>query len=133
MHPRHIEALTLANIDYVNLANNHILDYNLEGMLETLDLLDHHHVCHGGAGLNIAQAQQPHYLQCGDTTIGIISGSDHYPAWGASPHGPGIHLVTIDPLGLSHLQPLIHDGKQRADLVILSLHWGPNMRQQPPE
>ena len=38
--PEHVESLKVARVDVANLANNHVLDYSEEGLLETLDTLD---------------------------------------------------------------------------------------------
>ena len=44
--PRAIEVLQAARIDAVTLANNHILDYGPESLLECLTLLDRAHIPH---------------------------------------------------------------------------------------
>ena len=36
MHPYNVEILKIANISYVSLANNHILDYGKKGLLDTM-------------------------------------------------------------------------------------------------
>src|SRR5687768_10746163 len=38
--PKNVQTLKEARIDMVNLANNHVLDYGEEGLLETLSTLD---------------------------------------------------------------------------------------------
>lgn len=39
MHPRNISILKTANISYVSLANNHILDFGKNGCLDTIQYL----------------------------------------------------------------------------------------------
>ncbi len=39
MHPKNIEALTVARIDLCSLANNHVLDWGYAGLRETLETL----------------------------------------------------------------------------------------------
>lgn len=59
MHPENIDAITAARINVCSLANNHILDWGMNGLYETLDTLNIEHIAHAGAGQNIQQAQAP--------------------------------------------------------------------------
>lgn len=61
--PEAIEVLRTAHIDYVSLANNHVLDYDIEALLDTLDLLDENGIAHSGAGRNLKEAMQPAILE----------------------------------------------------------------------
>ena len=54
--PGKIRSLTEANITIVNLANNHILDFAEEGLIETLETLDAAGIKYVGAGENIHEA-----------------------------------------------------------------------------
>lgn len=58
-NPEAIEVLKIAGIDYVSLANNHVLDYDVEALEETLELLDNNGILHSGAGRNLNEAIQP--------------------------------------------------------------------------
>ena len=58
-HPANVEALLQANIQVVNLANNHILDFGQQGLVEILATLDEVGIKHTGAGLTLQQAQTP--------------------------------------------------------------------------
>ncbi|MBN1401278.1 MAG: CapA family protein, partial [Anaerolineae bacterium] len=57
--PDRIQTLREARIDVCNLANNHILDYSAEGLIETVSVLDAAGIEHVGAGLNAAHAARP--------------------------------------------------------------------------
>ena len=46
----------------VSLANNHAADYGIEGMKQTLGILDHEGVLHAGSGENLQQAMAPVYV-----------------------------------------------------------------------
>src|SRR5205807_1016547 len=35
MHPKNINLIKLAKIDYCNMANNHVLDWGIKGLIET--------------------------------------------------------------------------------------------------
>ncbi|MFQ5957086.1 MAG: CapA family protein, partial [Candidatus Brocadiales bacterium] len=51
--PKNIGVLKTAGIDFVCLANNHILDFREEGLVETLEVLDRAGIAHAGAGRDI--------------------------------------------------------------------------------
>src|SRR4051795_954483 len=63
--PEHLAALARAGFDAVSLAGNHIADRGALGIADTLHTLDSSHIAHAGAGLTLAQARQPAYLQAG--------------------------------------------------------------------
>ena len=48
MHPQNVEILKRAGISYVSLANNHILDYGGNGLLETMDCLTRSNIAFAG-------------------------------------------------------------------------------------
>ncbi|HYJ00808.1 MAG TPA: CapA family protein [Nitrososphaeraceae archaeon] len=58
-----IQVLNSASIDYVSLANNHILDYDVEALLDTLDILDKNNISHSGAGRNLKEAIKPAIIE----------------------------------------------------------------------
>lgn len=58
-HPHVVSTLTCAGIHGVSVANNHILDYNEEGMFETMATLDRAGIARAGAGRSIGEAEAP--------------------------------------------------------------------------
>lgn len=58
-HPANLSVLTAAHVDYANLANNHILDYTEEGLLETAWSLKDVRIPFGGAGETTDEAYKP--------------------------------------------------------------------------
>jgi len=48
------------NINFVTLGNNHVFDYNSNGLADTLDALDRNGIKHSGAGLNVDAAFTPY-------------------------------------------------------------------------
>ena len=47
MHPKNVQVLSEAKIDYCSLANNHVLDYGVQGLKDTMRSLS-------GAGISFA-------------------------------------------------------------------------------
>ena len=62
-NPDAIQVLNSASIDYVSLANNHILDYDVEALLDTLNILDRNNISHSGAGRNLKEAIKPAIIE----------------------------------------------------------------------
>lgn len=133
--PRAVEALQAANIRCVSLANNHILDFETEGLIDTLRHLDDAGIAHAGAGATLAKARAPALVAVGELQIGLIALTDNEPPFAAAPDRPGTWHAAIgeDPALVDLLAEQVVELRVRgADLVVLSLHWGPNMATCPP-
>jgi poly-gamma-glutamate synthesis protein (capsule biosynthesis protein) len=125
-----VACLQKAAIDVVNLANNHILDFGMQGLVDTLEALDHAHIAHVGAGLTIDDASQPVIVEKRGIRIGILGYTDNEPTWLAGVTTPGTNYVKIgDRSQLTYITQL----KQHVDIVVVTIHWGPNMREYPTE
>ena len=60
--PKNVATLHAAGIQAVTLANNHILDQETAGLVETLQVLDAAGIKRVGAGRTLAEAQAPAWL-----------------------------------------------------------------------
>lgn len=109
---------------FLNLANNHILDYQEQGLIDTINTLRHLDIKFAGAGNNIREAIKPAILKIKQFKIGIIGCADHYDYWSADTNKPGIFY--IDYKNYDNLLEYIQNLKLMVDLLILSIHWGPN-------
>jgi poly-gamma-glutamate capsule biosynthesis protein CapA/YwtB (metallophosphatase superfamily) len=127
--PEKVASLVAGGIAVVNLANNHVLDFAQEGLLETLQTLDRAHILHVGAGPTLMEARKPVVVERRGIKIGILGYTDNEPDWNATESKPGVRYLQVGDLetALSDLSPL----RKEVDLVIFSYHWGPNMRQSP--
>jgi poly-gamma-glutamate synthesis protein (capsule biosynthesis protein) len=132
--PQAIEALADASVGLVSLANNHALDYDVQGLVETIATLDAHGIAHAGAGADLTGARQPAIVQCHHLGVGMAAFCDHQEDFAAANGCPGIawldlhdEMAAIDAFAHA-LAPLSAAG---VSLPILSLHWGPNMVWQP--
>ena len=65
MHPDNIGCLTAAGLDVCVLANNHVLDFGIAGLTETLEVLHAAGLRTAGAGRNAAQAWRPAQVDAG--------------------------------------------------------------------
>ncbi len=133
--PAAVEVLQAASIDCVSLANNHVLDAEIQGLKDTLDHLDRGGIRHAGAGLDLAAARAPVLLAAGGLKIGLLSVTDNEPGFAAAENSPGTFYGRLgeDEAIAAQLESLAaglrRDG---ADLVVLAAHWGPNVVTEPP-
>jgi poly-gamma-glutamate synthesis protein (capsule biosynthesis protein) len=130
-NPRAIEILQAARVDCATLANNHVLDYGPEALLDCLSFLKQANIQHTGAGAHRDAALAPAFLKCSHGRIAVIALTDNEPEWEATPAQPGVNYVGYDAGGLfspyhDRIADLIHHARQRASFVIISAHIGPN-------
>lgn len=132
--PRALDVLKAGNVKCVALANNHSLDFEEEGLIDTLHYLDSAGIHHAGAGRNLAEARAPAVIDVGGLKVGFLSATDNEPAFAANRHpGTNYFEITTEPATLGALEEAVVKAKTAgAVLVILSLHWGPNMVASPP-
>jgi poly-gamma-glutamate capsule biosynthesis protein CapA/YwtB (metallophosphatase superfamily) len=132
--PQATHTLTGAGIDMISLANNHVLDFGVDGLRETLRSLRRHGIGFAGAGDNIDAALSPLIIDRGGIRFGMGAFCDHQIDFSAQQDRPGIACIDlddeIDALAMlrNALAPLQHAA---VDWPILSLHWGPNMLCRP--
>jgi poly-gamma-glutamate capsule biosynthesis protein CapA/YwtB (metallophosphatase superfamily) len=138
MSPDNIACLAAAEIDCCTLANNHILDWGIPGLLESLDTLDKANIKHAGAGRNLAQARTPVIVQNGESTRVIVfslgSTSSGIPAeWAARENLPGLSLIESQREDCARLLAKeISALRHKGDIVVVSIHWGGNWGYQIP-
>lgn len=129
-HPANLPCLTAATIDCCVLANNHVLDWGVEGLLDTLDSLDTVGLKHAGAGRDLAEAEAPAILAlAGDRrmlvyALGSPAAVPH--SWAAGLDRPGVSLLDDHDAALDRLATRIAVEKQPSDIAIASIHWGDN-------
>lgn len=119
--PATVEAIEKMNFTNVTLANNHTMDFGLQGLEDTIQTFENTTVDFVGAGRNLQDAKSRiSYENVNGLTIATLGFSDAYvKGFRALNHRGGI--LTADP----HLyMPLVHEAKRYADLVIVHMHWG---------
>ncbi len=132
MHPRNAPCLTAARIDCCVLANNHVLDWSREGLLETLRTLRRLRIATAGAGADGESARAPAELPLGDgarlLVFAAATGDSGVPdAWAADDRRPGIwRLSDLSDATVSSIAAEVARHRQPLDRVVMSLHWGDN-------
>lgn len=125
-YPPYAAGLPSAGFDLVTLANNHILDYMEEGLLETIDAVEGQDVLWIGAGMNDILARRPTFLNREGQVIAVSGYSNrdgHYnnyqPFLDAGRDRPG-----FAPWNRSAIEATIPALRENADLVMAQVHCG---------
>lgn len=131
--PAAVRTLMLGRVDFASLANNHIGDFGPEGLRDTIAILDGAGIAHAGAGIDRLSAREPALLSAAATRVAVVAFADYPAEWAAAAGAPGISYT---PVSLAHehfdeLRVTVAVAREQADLVVFSIHWGPNMREQP--
>ena len=132
-----VPALDEAGVDCCALANNHVLDFEEAALSDTLDALDAADVAHAGAGRTRTEAFDPAVVAVNDLDVAFVSLTDNTPEYAATETTPGTAYVAIA-VDDAETRAAVDDVLDRArahdpDLLVASLHWGPNMVETPPE
>lgn len=128
-----VELLKNAGFNVVSLANNHIMDYRFDSVLETMRLLKENNIKYTGAGQNLHEARKPIFFDNKEEMIiaflayaapetwgGYAQRQNQtHTAWIAGGDKPG-----VAPLDLKLIQEDIRKARQKADFLIVSVHWG---------
>lgn len=131
--PTAVETLRAGRVDFAALANNHIGDFGQEGLLETVAVLDGAGIAHAGAGQNLRAALAPARLDVLGTRVAVVAFADYPEKWAAERSSPGmayVHVSLDD--GFTPVAETLRDARADADVVVLSMHWGPNFEERPP-
>ncbi|MGC2413173.1 MAG: CapA family protein [Stellaceae bacterium] len=132
MSPENIGVLTAAAIDCCVLANNHVLDFGRDGLIETLDTLRRAGIKTAGAGCDLVEAQAPAIIGLkGGARVQVFAlghRSSGIPRdWAARVDIPGVDLIAdFSDRTLTGLAERARSARQAGDLLIASLHWGSN-------
>lgn len=129
--PQFARCLREGNVDIANIANNHCLDYGIDGLIETLEVLKASKIEIVGAGMNNEEAHSGTIFDCKGTKIGVLGFTDNEPEWKATKTRPGTTYIPINSEGAEEVKRDIERIRPHVDLLILSIHWGPNMREAP--
>jgi poly-gamma-glutamate capsule biosynthesis protein CapA/YwtB (metallophosphatase superfamily) len=110
-----------AGFTVLSLANNHLMDFGPEGLLDTLSALEGAGIACCGGGENIESARAPVYVRRGGRTVAFLSRSDvvvKSPCY-AGPGTPGVARFDLEDT-LSRAARC----RECADHVVLLIHWG---------
>ncbi|MCK4739871.1 MAG: CapA family protein [Deltaproteobacteria bacterium] len=125
--PSMASALKRASIDIVTLANNHIMDYGIVGLRDTLKALDSAGIKYAGAGANISSAREPATQDIRGVRVALLSYSKTYPV----EFYAGKNRAGTAPGYEGYLKKDVARAKATADIVIVAFHWGQGKMKTP--
>jgi len=144
--PAHVSAMTGAGVRAVCCANNHALDFEVQGLKDTLAALDGAGVARAGAGPDLAAARAPAVFSVqprgggAAVRVALVAATDNEPDWLAGDAGGGDASFGVNFLSPESADDLawacaaVRDARAResAALVVFSYHVGPNWILRPP-
>lgn len=130
MNPANIPVLAAAGVNGCSLANNHVMDFGLPGLNQTLVSLQEAGINSAGAGENLQQAQAPATF---DTARGRVllfaaaTRSSGVPKnWTAMANRAGVNRIELYEWNVKQLSRQVAAVKRAGDIAVLSIHWGGN-------
>ena len=150
-HPAVVDDVRALGIDAVTLANNHLMDYGPEAMLDTVAACERAGIGLCGAGIDLDAATAPAWLNVGEHRIAVLSVACTLPVESeAGPGRPGIaplrvrfafeadvNLLAEQPGTMPRVHSWADPADQErtcgtialcrdqgADAVVVAIHWG---------
>jgi poly-gamma-glutamate synthesis protein (capsule biosynthesis protein) len=132
MNPANISCLTAAGIDCCALANNHVLDWGMSGLTETLATLNAARIKTAGAGTSEDEAWAPAVLPLADNRRVFVfsfgTATSGIPkSWAITGTKGGVaFLPDLEQHTVQRIALAVRTHKRPGDLVVVSVHWGGN-------
>lgn len=132
MHPHNLDVLRVVRPSCCVLANNHVADWGLTGLVETLEVLHDAGLLTAGAGRTRDEAERPALVSLPDGGRLVVYAFGHPSSgvpleWAATDQGPGVNLLPdLSPRTAERITRQIAADRRAGDIVIASIHWGDN-------
>jgi poly-gamma-glutamate synthesis protein (capsule biosynthesis protein) len=139
MAPENLPSLSAVAIDGCILANNHVLDWGVEGLADTLSALDRSRIARAGAGMDQEEAARPAVFSLTDggrlLAYGFAMRSSGVPRhWAAGEGRPGVNwLAGTSDQDVEQVARRLAGDRRPGDVILVSIHWGPNWGYEVPE
>ena len=121
-----IKGIKLSCISLASLANNHIMDYGVSGLKDTMSLFSNAAISTIGAGTDRNDAAKPFIKRIRGFTIAVLSAADREFSEFSLDAGGGANNIDIIKLNND-----IQNIKKRADFIIVLLHRGVELYPYP--
>ncbi|WP_276315534.1 CapA family protein [Mesorhizobium jarvisii] len=139
MHPDNLGCIAAAEVDCCVLANNHVADWGVDGLKDTVEALDRNGIATSGAGVDAEEAARPAVLTLAAGMRLLIFSfacpSSGVPVqWAAEKGWPGVNFLTdFSRNAVTRIGRKIGRWKRPGDLVLISIHWGLNWGYEIPD
>lgn len=124
-HPVGIKVLKYGGINLAAMANNHIMDYDTQGVKDTLDLLEENGISTVGIGNSPSEARRPFSVNIKGKRIAVMNYADN--EFLSTPDG-SFHCNPIDPVTCFYD---IKSVRKDHDYLILIIHAGNEFYELP--
>ena len=153
--PDLIGTYTIPGFNVVCLANNHLMNFGPEGMMQTIEVLDRAGIAHCGGGRNAEEAHRPAIVTWGGQRFAFFAYTSVFtPGMDATENRTGMAAIKIEsnyriptrlhevpgsplacetkarPAHLERMNSDISRARDAADVVVVSFHWGVSMGHQ---
>ncbi len=153
--PELVTTYTIPGFNVVCLANNHLMNFGDEGMMQTIEVLDRAGIAHCGGGRNMEEAHRPAIVTWGGLKFAFLSYTSVFtPGMEATENRTGMAAIKIEsnyriptrlhevpgnpltcdtkarPAHLERMKSDIANAKKISDVVVVSMHWGVSMGHQ---
>ena len=136
--PGVLAGLADAGLDAVSLANNHVGDYGVGALVDTVAALEQSKLVAFGAGRNLSEAARPAILEKAGVRVGFLGFNAIGETPAATPHGPGALSVSMPPrtgpLDRAELRRVLRAVRRlsrRVDVTVVMPHWGEQYTRAP--
>ena len=120
-HPKGILSLTSAGVDLVSLANNHAMDHGRIALADTIAALDKAKIGHAGAGMTKTKAWAPAYVTVKGRRVAYVTATQVVPSYFLP---SATRAGVANGHDLKRLLAYVRAAHKKADIVIVSVHWG---------
>ncbi|MBC8066058.1 MAG: CapA family protein, partial [Chlorobia bacterium] len=128
--PQHVLGIKGSGIDMVSLANNHVMDYGVDGLNQMTALLTKHNIPYTGAGPTISEAKEvvSKYPVALLSALAFMNTGSMTKLVPATAKKPGLHALifnaTINKKNREYLTNWISGQRDGEEIMIVALHWG---------
>jgi poly-gamma-glutamate synthesis protein (capsule biosynthesis protein) len=112
--------LASLGVDCVTLANNHVLDFGPQALLDTLEHLGSAGIQWVGAGSDLTQARRPALLERRGFQLAVVAATDDSAALPARADAPGVAFLDLETPDTAWLIEALDTARSAADAVLLS-------------
>ncbi|MEX0268388.1 CapA family protein [Leptolyngbyaceae cyanobacterium UHCC 1019] len=123
-NPDAVKVLTSGGVDLVNLANNHTMDFEADGLKETLATLDAAGIQYMGAGKDLTEARRPKIIDVKGQRIAYLS------YWGEE-YGAEANKAGVNSIKEERIAEDIKAIRDQVDWVVVNFHWGQELAEVP--
>jgi len=117
-NPECAKHISQAGFQVVGLANNHIMDYGHQGLIDTIKACRDQGIATVGAGVDLEQAQSAYFAEIKGVKIALIAIAEH--EFNLSENGS----AGAGPMNVIDNYHQIQAAKDKTDIVIVTFHGG---------